>query len=217
MTRLRPCYPSRRQLQVSLLSLTRREFFRQTNKSGMCQMRFKYLCILFQSAVRLYLFMQIFLILAAWSCQAAANVKGQGKHTQIMPCSGLSSKNKRWQWGPWSLSGSCKVAGLPVCLSALNSAPQQNVTPPDFGQCLLLWLQREKLTKTPAVVLSCHELEWHCGGSALGHGYFSPARSWGGGGVMEGVCVRVRQKTCGRFREPGVWSPSLVSCPNNVL
>lgn len=68
-------------------------------------------------------------------------MKGQGRPLSSCLAQAFLQRIKGGSGGP--LSGSGKVAGLLVCLSALNSAPQQNATPLDFGQCLLLWLQRE--------------------------------------------------------------------------
>lgn len=67
--------------------------------------------------------------------------EGTGQ-TQMMPAQALLSGIKGGSRGP-DVSLRLRRSGRLACLSALNSAPQQNVTPLDSGQCLLLWLQRE--------------------------------------------------------------------------
>lgn len=64
--------------------------------------------------------------------------------TQITAPSDLAFKNKRWQWGPPDLAPQLRKSGRPAHLPVfLKLSTQQNVTYLDFGQCLLLWLQRE--------------------------------------------------------------------------
>lgn len=184
-------------------------------------MRFKYLCILFQSAVRgFYLFMQIFF--SYFSCVIMSGCKLTWRdraNTQIVPCSGLSSKNKRWQWGPLislRLMQSGRPACLPLCLKFSSAAECDPSGLWAMSPALVTERETDKDPGSSSLMPWVRvTLWWVSTGSRI---FFSCSLLGGWWWWWWRVCVCVLDKKHAEGLEsPGVWSPSPVSCPNNVF